>query len=155
MFFLSESTIQRPGPDCVLNCPVCNGLDVTAFTFDLVTQTKAYFVVKMMKTTVTHVVCTACHTNFFARGPAARLADLTPDELAAVLRPPTTFIQKSLAVLALLVAIFPIVGLVMAVIAWVSNRKTRNWPGMVSKIALAISLLVSVILGIAALIEKR
>ena len=70
-----------------------------------------------------------------------QLRGLAGDELTEILYLETSFLQKALAIIALLVSIFPGVGPVVAALALLANQKLPCWPRTVSYVAIGLSLL--------------
>jgi hypothetical protein len=80
------------------------------------------------------------------RSPGAWDAAESPAE-------PGSLIDRALALLSVLFFVFPIVGLVVALVAFYANRRTSGWPRSASRIALALSLISSI--GLLALIAME
>jgi hypothetical protein len=132
---------RQPGPDVVIDCPACHSRQVPATTYDERTREKLYGLLQVNDVERSCVVCSSCGTSLRSRLPVAELEGKAPDELADLIFIEASFYQKSAAVIALVVAIFPFVGTVLAAIALIANYKIPGWPKTVSFIALGISFL--------------
>lgn len=145
MFWI-ERTERSPGSEIRIDCPVCLAPGVAAETYDQ-KQTDTYLgFIPLIVSRSTWVVCRQCGARLSSRVKAAELAGKTTDELAGLIALRASFLRKTLAVLGLLLAIVPFVGPVMAVIAFVANRKIPGWPKKISVAGLAIALLISAFL---------
>ncbi len=144
-----ERTTWFPGPSITIDCPYCLGAKIPSDTYDLVTEILFLGILPIQRVKSTRLVCSSCRTELESRVGAWDLSALDPEELATVIRPYVSFIQKSLALIALVFAIFPVIGTVMALVALLGNWKVRGWPKTLSWVALAISLAVIAAFGIA------
>jgi hypothetical protein len=153
----SEVTEETPGPMICFDCPGCGQQRAQGFPYQR--MSRVWFlhlfpiVPKNLATKETWITCLQCGVLL---GSELKLADLvgkTPEELIGRIYFRTTFLQKALAVIALFVAIVPLVGFVMSLIAVVANWKTRTWPKRISMIALVLSIPLMLFLGIGLALE--
>ncbi len=144
---IHQEVERQPGPDLVIDCPVCHSRQVPAATYEERTREKLYGLLQVNDVQRSCVVCSNCGIALRSRLPVAELEGKAPDELADLIFVEASFLQKALAVIALVVALFPIVGLAVAAIALLVNRKMPSWPRTVSYVATGVSLLSSLTCG--------
>jgi hypothetical protein len=141
--------IQRwPGPEIRIDCPACGARDVVASTFDQQIKDKYYGLITLWVQRSSWVVCPECRIELYSKVDASSLSDKSIDELAELIYPRASFIKKSLAILALPFAVFPLLGQVMAIIAIIANWKSHGWPKTVSFVALGLSFFCFLVIAI-------
>jgi hypothetical protein len=139
MVQIRQETERSRGPDVVIDCPACAERDVPAMTYDEHIRESVAGLIPVNNVHQTWVACSRCKATIRSRLPAADLGGKTPVELADLIYLDASFFQKCLAIIALVVAIFPIVGTVVAAIALFANRKFPIWSKTVSIVALGLS----------------
>ena len=141
----SEETQDTPGPVIDFDCPACGQQRAKGLPNERMTRLWFLGLFPLISTNLaakeTWIACLQCGVLLGTEVKLADLAGKTPEELVGRIHFRTTFLQKALAVIALAVAIFPLVGFVMAIFAIAANWNTRTWPRMVSKIAVFLSIL--------------
>ena len=150
---IHSETEKRPGPDLVINCPACHNRDASATTYDQRIQERIWGLIPVNDTSSTWVVCTECNAILRSRVTAAKLKGKTADELSDQMYFDAGLVPKVLAMIGIVLAIFPFVGLVMAAIALFMNRKSPTWARMISVVALILSLLTSGLFGVLLVFE--
>jgi hypothetical protein len=125
------------GRDLLINCPACGGKHVPAVSYDH--QEQQYGVTH----TSSWVKCLACGTHLHSKGSADELFGRTPEQLESVLAFRLSLVARATALLAVLTCLFPWVGFGMALLATLINWRTRGWPRLASRIALAVSVVVT------------
>jgi hypothetical protein len=116
------------GPGLIIHCPLCKARSVQASSYTL----KEMFV-------KTHWLrCSSCGQELGCRRPVTSLLGSTPEELAPLLFPHKPFVAKMLAVLAIVLCLFPTIGLMVSVGAAVANLRADRWRTL-SWIALSLS----------------
>ena len=138
---IHQETERWAGPDLAIDCPACHERSVPATTFDQQTREKLYGLIPLNNVRSSWVVCSSCKVPMRSRVDTAELEGKTPVELADLLYLDASFLQKAMAIIALLIAIFPIVGTLFAAVALFANRKYPSWPRTVSWVALGLSFL--------------
>jgi hypothetical protein len=129
MFFFISSQRSEAGPELIINCPICHARGVEASTYQLSDElTKSNW-----------VICDGCDAHLISSRSIFELPDLTEEELDRVIKPHTSFIFKTLAVLSILIGLAPIVGFVVGLAAVLGNRRTGFW-NIVSWIGFAMGL---------------
>jgi hypothetical protein len=149
MVQIHSETQRWPGPEVDINCPVCHARGVPATTCDQQTSERLYGLIPVNNVRSSWVVCSACGTALRSRVGVAELGGKSADEIAPLIHTDAGFIRKSMAVVALLLAIFPCVGTVVAVIVLIANLRLPGWPRTLSWVATGLSLLT---LGLVALL---
>jgi hypothetical protein len=134
-----EDTLQTPGGNVEILCPACGTESVLARTLDERHRIRFLGLLTVLSFFSTWVVCTRCGGRIYSPVRAGELATMSPEEIGEVIYLRASFLQRSLAVLALLVAIFPLVGVGMAAIALIATRKTQDWARPVVKVAWVIA----------------
>jgi hypothetical protein len=141
MVQIHQQTERWPGPDVVIDCPVCGERGVSATTYDEQIRESVAGLIPVNSVRRSWALCSHCKAMLRSRLPAPELDGKTPVELADLIYLDAGFYQKALAIIALLVALFPLVGTVVAAIALFANRKIPVWSKTVSIIALGLSFL--------------
>jgi hypothetical protein len=152
--FWIEKTQRWAGPGICIDCPWCARAGVNAATYDQRSTDWYFGVLPILTSRSSWVVCSSCGGRLYSRVKVAELAGLAPSELTKLVYPRASFIQGFLALAALCVAVFPVVGLVMTGIALFANWKLRGWTKSVCYVALAISLLSIALVGALLAIES-
>ncbi len=111
-------------------------------------------VVHMSTHTTWWVVCSACKARLFSKVSGSELATRTADQLVGVVVPRVGLVKQFWAVASILLAIAPLVGIIVAIIAYLVNRKSVGWPRTVSKIGLGISGFLFVLMMLAVIIAR-
>jgi hypothetical protein len=138
---IHQQTERWPGPEIVIDCPTCGERGVAASTYDEQIRESVAGLIPVNSVRRSWVACSHCKATVRSRLPAADLDGKTPVELADLIYIDASFYQKALAIIALVVAIFPLVGTVVAAIALFANRKIPVWSKTVSIVALGLSFL--------------
>jgi hypothetical protein len=152
--FCIEENKTTPGPDVLINCPACGKQTVWASTHALQTRSWWFGIIPGLAVYSTWATCLECKEPLISRLPLTELSDKSPDELAALIYRPFRLLETFMALAAFIVAIFPIVGLVMAGLAVFANWKDRGWRKKLSMTALGISGLMHLLFGIGMILEK-
>ena len=126
---------EIPAGPTRINCPACGHLDVPAQIIERQETLMENLVVPMGTQTTWWVLCSACQVKLYSKLSAAKLQGKTPGELVGQIYVYTSFVNQFMAVAALVLSICPLLGTILAAIAWVMNRKTPGWPKKLSKIA--------------------
>jgi hypothetical protein len=140
---------QTGGRELRINCPACGAKNVpaTAWFEDEVANL-------IWRLTTSWVQCSACGAKLYSCERADTLFAYTPEQLEDVISMRISLIRKFLVIAACCLCIWPAVGLVMTVIAWLATRKTpaRGWR-RAAKVALIISIVAHLALGVIFLID--
>lgn len=147
--WIEQEKEKVPGPAVRISCPACHKDDVSAKTYDEHIQERLNNAISVNQVCLTWIVCSECGAKLRSRVPAAQLGGKSAKFLAQQMYFDDGFLAKALAIIALLVAIFPIVGTVVALLAWQTNRKTPSWPKKVSLAAIVLSLAPVAVFGCA------
>lgn len=126
------------GRDLIINCPACKHKHVPAVSYDH--REKEYGV----SHTSTWVKCLACGTHLHSKVAAGELFGRSPEQLESVVVFRLSLVGRATASLAVLLCLFPWVGCGMALLATIINWRTRGWPRWTSRVALAVSAVVTV-----------
>jgi len=141
MIHLTSEETFEPGPDLVINCPVCLQTDVNATSFEVEIKERVYGWIAVNRVRRSHVRCEACQTVLVSSVAVSELEGRPSVDISEYLSHQASFVSKSLAVLAGLLFVLPFVGTAMAVIAITANRKYRSWPRTVSVLALTANIM--------------
>jgi hypothetical protein len=140
VFHAHVTTESIPGGETRIHCPSCGRRDILARIVGKRETAKAFFLIPFLQKTTWWVVCTDCETELYSRLDADELSWRTPDDLADSVYVRVSLIRKALALLSLVLGVFPLIGLVFGVIAVVANRKSRGWPKGVSYLGLVLAI---------------
>ena len=133
-------TKEIPAGATRINCPVCGNLDVPAEIIEKQETIMQNLVIPMGTHTTWWVACSACKARLYSKLSAAGLAGKSPEDIVGQVYPYTSFVNQFMAVAALLLSFFPGLGTVLALIAWLMNRKAAGWTRKLSKFAVLASL---------------
>ena len=144
---------DTPAGSILINCPVCGSLEVPCEIIERQETVMQNMVVPMGTHTTWWVVCSECKSRLYSKLSAAGLKGKSSDELVGQVYYYVSFVNQFLAVAALLLSPFPALGQILALIAWLMNRKTPGWTGKLSKFALRASLAVLALMILYAIID--
>src|SRR5262249_46168466 len=139
------------GAEIQINCPACEARGVAASTYVQIERVRFFGIPVHRRTS--WVVCSQCQKHLLSSADVKDLPGLSEEERNRVIAPYTSFVSRALAVLALLLGWIPLVGFVVAGIAVLLNRRPGLWR-RISRIGLAINLVVSAVLGVILLLES-
>ncbi len=150
-------TKEIPAGTARINCPVCGKLDVPAEIIEKQETMMQNLVIPMGTHTTWWVACSACKARLYSKLSAAGLAGKSPDELVGQVYPYTSFVNQFLAVAAIVLSPPLTAGTILALIAWLVNRKTAGWTRKLSKFAVLASLffLAALFVGSALRIHRK
>ena len=146
-------TKEIPAGATRINCPVCGNLDVPAEIIEKQETMMQNLVIPMGTHTTWWVVCSECKVRLYSKLSAAGLAGKSPDDIVGQVYPYTSFVNQFMAVAALLLSPAPGLGTILALIAWLMNRKAAGWTRKLSKFAFLASLVIPVLLIVFAIID--
>jgi hypothetical protein len=138
---VAKGALTTQSQPLLINCPRCGARGVPGLAYDYLER---YNGVPVLKTT--WVKCTACQTQLYSRQRAEELYGRSPDELAGVIiyRAPAAFVRNTFAVLALLLGIFPGVGLAVAIPAAILNWRQARCAKIASLVGLVCAILTTI-----------
>jgi len=146
----TETFEAGQSPAFLINCPKCGAKHVPAKittlkeTLDLV-----------IRQTTTWVKCSACGTSLYSKRPAAEIIGMTPEQLERVLVNRVSLVSRVVAILAIVLCLFPFVGLAVAALSMALNWKAHGWSRKLSLIALPIALLMTVVAGVVIMMDTK
>jgi hypothetical protein len=144
MVFWTYEDQATPGPEVMIVCPVCRerGLAQTADK-----RHRAYYLglIPIINSRWTSVVCPNCKRTLHSKVKAVELAVLPPEQVAASISHRASFLQASLAIIGLLVAMVPIVGLVFGLLGLLVNSRHRGWTKKVCYVAVIVGAMTTVV----------
>jgi hypothetical protein len=127
---------QTWGPDLLIDCPACGAAGVPGLSYELKERLNFVYVHKTV-----WVVCSACGRRLLSRLPLDDLAGEPPHQISYHLEVRNSLPGRLMAICAMILSPTPALGLVVAVIAVLMNRKSSGWPKKVGYTGLAISLI--------------
>lgn len=140
---MKASIFQNCGPEEALemDCPVCAGpSNATAWQ-----QFERIYLVGLIPIggprQTTWVACPGCRQKFYSRRALPDLRILPAAQVGDWLVVRESLVHQLLAVASIGLCWAPIVNLVVAIIAWLLNRKSRTWTRVASIIGLGLNLL--------------
>ena len=138
---VSQMTYRYPGPDLKIDCLACERTGVVAWSYEEQIQETLLAFITINHARRVIVKCSECHAEMASSIPVAELEERPISEISTFLKYEASFIAKFLAVISLILAIFPIPGpgTILALIALIANYRYRAWPRTISIIALMIS----------------
>lgn len=151
---LVAKTRKEPGPTLTIRCPKCGAEDVAAVAYRQVDDLCAFYFLKLLTISNTFVECSACRAKLRSSIDLDELGTYGQEELNQFLSHDVSFVVKFLAVASLVLCIAPIVGAVLALIAVLLTLKTTGWTRIVSRVALALSTVITGLFIIALLLGK-
>ena len=86
------------------------------------------------------VVCSVCKARLYSKVSGAELQQRTADQLVGVVVSRVSLVHQFFAVASVLLSVSPGLGVIVALIAYLLNRKSPGWPNIVSKVGLGLSL---------------
>jgi hypothetical protein len=134
------------GPIIKIHCPHCHKRDVDAY-FGVVNETTTVAFIPVEEVEYELVKCSSCGTRFETKSDFSEILKMTSDEieLQKILKYPFDFVSFSIAVIALLFGVFPVIGPVFALLAILLNRKSRRWIRYFAWSSLVVSLIINVV----------
>jgi hypothetical protein len=144
MFLETTEDQTTPGPEVMIVCPVCRERGV-AETSDH--RHRAFFLglIPFIDSRWTSVVCPNCKRTLHSKVKAIELAVLPPERVAAAISHRASFLKASLAIIGLLVALFPFVGLAFGLLGLLVNWRHRGWTKKVCYVAVVVGAAITVV----------
>lgn len=143
-----EEITRHPGRNVIIHCPACDGRNVSAQTYDQKATDKWLDLVTVWVSRSTWVICTNCRAKLYSKLNCIELQGKSPEEISDQISLQVSFVRKFLAILALCLAVFPYLGVVMAMIGVIANWKSRGWPKVLSYAGLCLTGAAHVVLGV-------
>ena len=136
---VSQTTYQYPGPDLKIDCLACHRTGVVASSYEEQMQEilLAFITINYARRAI--VKCSECHAEITSSIPVAELEALPISEISTFLKYEPRFSSKVLAVVSLILAILPGIGMLIAFVALKENYAYRAWPRTISIVAFVIS----------------
>ena len=149
---VARGAVPVASPQLLINCPRCGARGVPGLPYDYVER---HHGIAVMKTT--WVKCTACQSQLYSKVRANELYGRSPDELAGVIvyRAPAALIRNFFAIAALVLGIFPMVGLAVAIPAVILNWRQARWAKIISLVGLVFAVLVTGMVTVFMLLDNR
>ncbi len=130
-----------------MNCPACGTPDVQAQAWQQAEQILAFHLIPLGgERATTWVQCTQCRETLLSRVSLPELQILPPHQAGDWLRVRASLPAQLMAVLSVGLFWAPGIGLFVAILAWLLNRKSRSWTRKCSRIGLGANLFVSLAL---------
>jgi hypothetical protein len=137
------------GRDILINCPACGGRGVQAVSYQHEERSHG------ITHTTTWVKCLGCGTSLYSRVIPEELIGRTPEELEQVVVFRVSLVARVTAVLSIALCWFPWIGMAVALLATVLSWRTRGWPKALSRVALAIALVLTAAATVLLLVVDR
>ncbi len=131
-----------------IDCPACGAAGVPGLSYQI--EERAYFVFVHR---TAWVVCSACGRHLFSRLLLDDLLGQLPHQISDHLVLRDSLPGRLMAICAMILSPTPALGLIVAVIAVLINRKSLGWPKKISYIGLAISLIFNLLFAVLLLNE--
>jgi len=146
---INFSSSEARGPDLSIDCPACGAVGVPGLSYQIKERFNFFYIHK-----TAWVICSACERHLFSRLLLDDLVLLPPHQVSDHLMPMDSFSGRVMAICAMILSPMPALGLVVAVIAVLINRKAIGWSRIASYIGLLLSLAFSLLLAILLLLEQ-
>jgi hypothetical protein len=137
------------GPNVIINCPRCGAKHVPA-TCHTITE----IVNLIWRKTTTWVRCSACGTELHSKRRPDDVLGRSPEELEGVIVYRISLIPRFLAIAAIVLSVWPLLGLILSLVSLAVNWRHGRWLKKVSLIAVTISVLVHLAIGVLFLTQK-
>ena len=147
------------GPNLRMRCSVCDML-TSATSFQYGERLTLFHLIPLSPWTETNYVqCVTCRQQFVSSIRVCDLPTYDPDTLGSLLIRRVGLVPCALALLALLLSPFPMVGLLLGAIALAVNwRRPRHWTRTISRVAFAVACLTTIgmlmLLAIASILNQ-
>jgi hypothetical protein len=148
LFFYSLHRDTNKGPRLRIDCGRCGVSGAAASSRDLIDTIRLLFVIPF-RFTNTFVTCQSCGAKHISQLCCQDLKEHRDADVTPFVSYHVSFVVRFLAVMSLLLCLFPFLGLALSLIAVCSAYKTRGWPRKLAMIAVLISGLVTAAAGIA------
>lgn len=130
------------GPQVQLDCPQC-GVTGGLASSQEEKETFRVIGIRLYTHRNTYITCLTCQTKFITR---LRLSELESiNDLASHITKNISLVAKTLALVSLLIFCLPVLGLVLALIAFLIAPKTPNWVRSLAKFSMVISVIANLI----------
>lgn len=129
---------KSEGPDIQIDCPSCESRSVMAATW---TEQETYKILltPVYRRATTFVRCRQCQRRFTSALSIPDLFRRDPAAASEALRGYVSLVATTLAISALLLSCFPIFGLVMALLGYLTNRQVPGWRRSICLVGLIVS----------------
>ncbi len=146
---ITTKSQQNPGPDISINCPLCNATGVAAQSFEQLDEIGLFWLIPLCRLRNTFVRCSECTKQLIAKASIHEIGDYSVEEISQRLVGRVPLISQFLAVASVLLFFVPFVGLVMALIAVIVNRRNTGWLRTLSWIGAILSGLITMLFVVA------
>ena len=130
-----------------IDCPACGAVGVPGLSYQI--KERAYFVFVHR---TAWVVCSACGRHVFSRLCLEDLLGQPPHQISDYLAVRNSLPGVMMAIFAMILSPSPALGLVVAVIGVLINRKSLGWPKKASYLGLAMALVFNLLFALLLLI---
>ena len=134
-----------------INCPWCNQRGITASAWERTEWLTLFHIIPVMRFRTVFVRCQSCKKELIARCSFKELVNRNPNSLQLLLAKRVPLITTVCAIIGLLLCWAPILGLIPALVAFLSSRRQSGWVSKASIIGLILSSC-STLLGFLALV---
>jgi len=148
-------TVDRPAGTTRIHCPACRRREVPGLIVEQHETMMHYLVVPGATHVTWWVICSGCQTRLYSRLAGEELLRWTPEELVGSVYPRVSLIRRFLAIAALLLSLFPWLGLILGLIGWTANKNSVGWPRAVSRVALGMAAISHLAILALIVIESR
>ncbi len=141
----------KPGPSVELDCSVCDESAANASTEEVVETVRVLGFIKLFSHRNTYIQCGACQSRFLTPLRLDELESMV--DLGPYLKQDISFVAKFLAIVSIPLFWFPILGLLIPLIAYLIARKSPNWVSKVSFFTLVFSIIAHLLWGVMAVTQ--
>ncbi len=150
---VTTKTKRTPGPVVEIHCPTCGANSVPAQSVEQLDTIGLFYVIPLLWFRNTFVRCSVCGKDSVSKIKIDEIGRYSADDLALFLARRTSFLSSFLAVASLIICWLPFFGLVFAVVAVLSNLRSRGWARAVSWTSMIIATLATVAVSVSILLE--
>ena len=143
---VSARSEQINGEKTRINCPACGAEDTLAQTFIQVERLYVLYVIPVLSMSNNFVRCLSCEAKLSTKLPLEELPHFSSEALEEHLNYEVSFVFRFLAMISLPLSVFPLVGLVVALLALIGTWNRPGWPRTVSRISTVLASIVSLLL---------
>jgi len=145
MFIIYGSTREeQPGPSVGIHCPKCSEY-CEATSLEITEWVKLFIVIPIFRLRNTYLKCTNCGKTSHVKLRLDELPTIAQEDLDAMLAgAQASFLTSFFAILAVSLCWLPVISLPPALISVLLSWKISGWQKILSYIALALSLTVTI-----------
>lgn len=145
---LSVESQAVDGPEIEIDCPACGAQRTLATSQRVTEKLRLLHFIPLLTMRHNYVWCKACQKKLVSSLDVEELAHRSPTDISAHLSGDVSLVAKFMAIVGVVLFIVPIVGVLLALIAFLLSRNSPGWVRTTSIVGLVLGGLATALLTI-------